>query len=619
MTMQRIGGQGIQQLNMQNKSYSSFKAGQILYGKIVKIYPHQIAEVHIGSQKLFAQLDAPLAAGGRYWLQVQPGEGKLQLKVLPSDAVAGKDGLDHSAQQILTHLSLGSTKESVELAKFLFQNQLPITKESFIKALEWLKSSDNLDGTRQTIQNMHAKNLPFIDDVYFALHSVQKEEPLHALLADLYKKMSEGDNETDVAGKLRALIGKLLGNNEASEIKINFRYVLSSWLDEKSTPGNQAAAFTQIQRAGFIPAAMTEDVFFERLMYASGLKGETFIGSEARTALHNMLQKTEISSSLLQASQTDQKPTDTSMQPNAESTPMSPKQGTALPQVKNILYNMLIDNQGSKLEQRALVNLFSAGSGQKLDPGTDARLAMLVSMDKVNNESGDQVQLPLQKLEAELVFDPGKSSSFAKLLRDIPNLLGMSLESMLTKPEINSGQLDTLKPLLMQLMHENQPNAVKDIAAQVIHRINGHQILSQEAGPLQNIFMQLPLVLGSHHTDMTIQWSGRKKKDGSIDPSFCRILFYLELEQMDITVVDMVVQNRVLKVAVINDRAAQYDINVQPFISMLKENLLSLDYKLSSVSFKSSEEAKNAENRMKAQRSKMPVPDKSYSGVDLRI
>ena len=27
-----------------------------------------------------------------------------------------------------------------------------------------------------------------------------------------------------------------------------------------------------------------------------------------------------------------------------------------------------------------------------------------------------------------------------------------------------------------------------------------------------------------------MQWSGRKKENGQIDPSFCRVLFYLELE-----------------------------------------------------------------------------------------
>ena len=42
------------------------------------------------------------------------------------------------------------------------------------------------------------------------------------------------------------------------------------------------------------------------------------------------------------------------------------------------------------------------------------------------------------------------------------------------------------------------------------------------------------------------------KKDGKIDPDFARILFYLDLESIDKTIIDMQVQNSVVSVTVFN-------------------------------------------------------------------
>ena len=43
------------------------------------------------------------------------------------------------------------------------------------------------------------------------------------------------------------------------------------------------------------------------------------------------------------------------------------------------------------------------------------------------------------------------------------------------------------------------------------------------------------------------------KEDGKIDPDFARILFYLDLESINKTVIDMQVQNRVVTVTVFNE------------------------------------------------------------------
>ena len=71
---------------MNSDSNPTFKDGQILYGKINKLYPNQMAEVQIGNQKIVANLEAPLQTGERYLLQVQQNTGHLLLKVVDSPA-----------------------------------------------------------------------------------------------------------------------------------------------------------------------------------------------------------------------------------------------------------------------------------------------------------------------------------------------------------------------------------------------------------------------------------------------------------------------------------------------------------------------------------------------------
>jgi hypothetical protein len=106
------------------------------------------------------------------------------------------------------------------------------------------------------------------------------------------------------------------------------------------------------------------------------------------------------------------------------------------------------------------------------------------------------------------------------------------------------------------LLNEQIPASIKEMAEQILHRITAQQILSQENGPIQNLLLTLPLNLRTIQTDLTLQWSRRKTKDGQLDQDYCRVLFYLELERLKETVIDMQVQNRIIKVTVINGHGA---------------------------------------------------------------
>ena len=66
------------------------------------------------------------------------------------------------------------------------------------------------------------------------------------------------------------------------------------------------------------------------------------------------------------------------------------------------------------------------------------------------------------------------------------------------------------------------------------------------------LIMQVPLEFFGKRIDATLQWNGQMQKNGKIDADFARILFYLELDSIDKTIIDMQVQNRVVMVTVFN-------------------------------------------------------------------
>ncbi len=156
--------------------------------------------------------------------------------------------------------------------------------------------------------------------------------------------------------------------------------------------------------------------------------------------------------------------------------------------------------------------------------------------------------------------------------------------------------MEMLKPQLVSLLQDSAVSpALRDATEAVISRMNGPFMQAGESGMNQLVIMQLPLELLGKRIDATIQWSGRKKNDGKIDADFARILFYLELESIKETVVDMQVQNRVVSVTVFNN-----DNRLREIGSLLQEKLKvgleSVEYRLSGVTFKNFEEEERKES-----------------------
>lgn len=226
------------------------------------------------------------------------------------------------------------------------------------------------------------------------------------------------------------------------------------------------------------------------------------------------------------------------------------------------------------------------------------------------------VQQILQHLE-ELLHQQGSNQEkpYTPIGRDILHHLMRTVKQTGIFYEFNGKQEteSALKPLLAQYAGLAEAgNASRKYAEQIILKMNGQQLLSANNASVQQIVFTIPLTLFQQYTELTMQWTAKRKPDGKIDSDYCRILFYLDLQHLKETIVDMQIQNRIVTVTLFNG-SKQIKSLAQTLMPFLKKELRKLDYTLSSVHVqqppKEDPEAKPLSN----------FGGQHYTGVDIRI
>ncbi|MBO0961701.1 hypothetical protein J1P26_18515 [Neobacillus sp. MM2021_6] len=201
-------------------------------------------------------------------------------------------------------------------------------------------------------------------------------------------------------------------------------------------------------------------------------------------------------------------------------------------------------------------------------------------------EKVESLKQMLESFQISYTMDELSSGNEVKqMLQTMSRTLGLDYENEVElwskdlKRSIDP--LRSLKPLLMSAIAELGTEG-KELEP-LLHRLTGLQLISQDlTGPMQQLVMQFPLTLNERQTDVTIQWKGHKTKNGQIDSDHCRILFYLDLESLKETVIDMQVQNRVVHICVINN-SDELALLIPTLTPTLKEKLEHVGYKLSFI------------------------------------
>jgi hypothetical protein len=621
-----------------NNRALSFRPGQIISGKVLKLFPNQMAEVQVGSQKIVAQLEVGLSVNDRHFFQVQSVDGQIHLKVLESPGLNGKQP---SVENLLKQLSLPVTKENISLLQFFLKEQLPITKDTIHMAAEWLKSSDSFQEGLESIRLLLTKQLPFTKDVFHSLTSILKNEPISLLMENLLTKIKDG-SPTESGNRLSALLTEMTMTEKEKMSNIALIKLVKEWLGS-SDQIKSKTAFHFLQNTGFISPNASEESVVQLALQKWGKKDISQIKSNPAI---NVL--TEI--------------IENSRAGNREKLILS------LTKLQTILRNDLNGLEPKALNeiQKILTEIRGLNIVPPLNEKDMNTIAKAIfqtfvqetGRDEVSNNTAvwkqilsvlNQSEQAFSKLENMLNIDQAKtpaalsneeqalinhlksdirlagmqwenSHAVKDQIKQLIQSIGFSYEhellTVLKNQEADSvNRAESLKPLLMQLLSEEALPAIKEAAEKLLFKITGFQVLSQEIGPLQQYVFQVPLSFWEMKSDLTMQWSGRKTENGMIDPNYCRVLFYLNLKQLKETIVDLQVQNRVMNISIFNERT-DLKMLAAPFIGNLKENLAKINYQLSSIHFEKPRDEKV--NKLKAAISSRTALN-PVNGVDFRI
>jgi len=607
--------------------------GQMVHGNIKQLFPGQMAEIQIGNQSMIAKLEIPMKAGDSYYFQVNSVKPELQLKIIagPTSVV---DGKNRQLNKLMEAMQLPKTAEMTQLLSFVMKNKMPITREGLLQAGNLLKNvpPEMRAEALASIQKIGELKLPFTESVFRSLFGVESKEGLHTILSSLKGILISDETVTQQAKSAitsalekmekpffeatgNALLGKsllaLLDASVPAESRFatvqliksagilpersslaNLPQVLTSLLTNDSSASTLNVSTNTIQEAVKILSQMSTSSISAQI---EGLKA--LIAKDAQlsapdkanlTAIINLAANSKPSSEastkfILEFSQA-------LIRITAESSITTPFRGDTIA-------------NGPK---EALLTLLGHSSQQ----AASEKLTMLVrSAERSDNPA---IQKLLQSAEV-LVANVVEGKAVKDAIQAVVRSFGLNYEAALLGKGQDIGRLaEALKPQLLALMQDpTVSQVVRESAENVVARMNGPILMSGENGVQHQLVMQVPLEFFGKRIDATLQWNGRMKEDGKIDPDFARILFYLDLHSLEKTIIDMQVQNRVITVTIFNEDPELHNFD-DVLSDKLKEGLESTGYKLSGVFFNNFEEKKVEKKLLKQN-------NNDNQGVDYRV
>lgn len=625
----------------------ALKQGQVFHGTVKKLYPDQMAEIQVGSTKLFAKLETPLKAGDAHFFQVVNNQAQTELKV-----VTGPMQPSQTLQlgQLLDSLNLPKTAEMQQIVGQFVKNQLPLTKENLLAAEGWLKNlpeSITKQEALQAIQKMTEMKMPFIDDVFKGMLFGSKVNGISNAITNLGNQLAqdltiEPSIKSNIMQQLQ-LISKPLAQETGGALLSNAANILSN---PSAHMGQKAQLLELLKEANIVPKNTAVDNWqaqsFQQHKKAAAPKLQS---GAIQTQPINTAQSVNPSASKVvqevisaKTSELPQKISQLQTWISNQET-LSSEQKTQLVQLVNRfealpknaatielfakqLHEQLIkafsSQQPSQLTTAGTATSFS-NSEQLLalfKPESGNMPAALADLAKTAGESTlPQVQQMAVKAEQQ-ILEAMDGKRMEQALKTILKGLGLSYEAAMNNKMTDMEQLaQSLKPQLLSLLQDAQVStAIREASENVLARLNGMQLTSGESGHQHQFVMQIPLQFLGKQTEATVQWNGRMKENGKIDSNYARVLFYLNMEALEETMIDMQVQNRIVTIHLYNDRP-ELELLAEPLKDSLKEGLLERDYQLSGLFVKAFEKT-TVQHAAEIRNSGQNEPN---NGVDIRI
>ncbi|MFC5558039.1 hypothetical protein ACFPN4_02720 [Ureibacillus thermophilus] len=567
---------------------------------------------------------------------------KNQLPIAKEQLLQAESWLKNLPEGVLKQEALQALQKLVDL-------KIPFTEEGF-KALLFGSKTNGITKNLEQFVKLLEQNSQISPQVkanlFNAIESIAKPfqtEKAGMMIArsiNILLQSEQGANSKDALNLL--IQGSALKNEGLNEAK----------LASSELPANQASKEAKILTNGPTPRNETLNAFKEAKLLAKDsavktaalniLKEAAILPKEAN--LENWLNLLKVSSrnetagSFISQLQFNSNPS--MAQKIQQITQFIENEPNLSAQQKNAIHQLVKSFEGSnhseQLVKQLHTELLKAYSEQTLngiftkEQGISPKVQLLSllkhelaenpeialkNIAKIFENSNEQATKAMLAESEATLLSKLNGQGMEKAIHTILKNLGLSFEAALNKNADIETMLQSLKPqLLLLVQDEHSPAELKNAAEILLARLNGMQLLSGEAGHQHQIIMQIPLHFLGKQVDATVQWNGRMNKDGKIDSDFARILFYLNLEALKETVIDMQVQNRIVTIYVYNEQKG-LEVFAEPLKKTLKAGLEERNYHLSGVMFKPFAKKESLSKTMeKGNDCKTP-----HKGVDIRI
>ncbi|ASV65970.1 hypothetical protein [Cytobacillus kochii] len=566
------------------------RPGQLLKGKVLKVNEENMAEIQIGAQKIYAKTAINLINNSDIWFVVQKNGEGINLQIIDENQLL--KGI--SPQAILQTMGINATQEKVELVKWFQSREVPLT-QSLVKSFTHWMTGD----TKQDIavfKTLLDRRLPLTKEVFNAVHSMKNEPTITFAINNLQHKLTPYlNNET--AQTLDNLLNKF--NHLFNDKMITS--LMDGWL-KNSVQAKES--FSLLQKLGVFSSKSSEEQIIQQLLYTSsdeknkailsllqniqsgGLQKQTAPFLLTLTKLNHAFSFTWESGTNLQASIK-----------NGEITlPLNANQITSL--IKDGLAK-LYDHPSIPIKQTSLplVDVYSRMQEQ------------LQVLENINKNAYSKTQQLLYNIAEENRQQLHNPVMIKGELKQILAIFGLTYEQQLNERQpIN---IQAIKPLILQLIKEIQQPALSEAAKELLNKITGMQLLSHDTNGLSHFALQLPFPLSPFSKLLSMQWSSKRKKNGEIDPSFCRVLFHLNMETLGETYIKLQIQNRVITMNISTENKKLLP-DTQPYEELIKRKLNETNYQLTQINF--------SEITSKVEEDKKDKTDTfQITGVDMRI
>ncbi|MBF4499924.1 hypothetical protein IRY55_01010 [Savagea sp. SN6] len=615
----QIQAQMTAQTNTVERQPLAMREGQVFHGKISQLFPNQTAQIQIGQQEMVAKLEVPMKAGDSHYFQVVKTEPELQLRVISEPLSSDPK---QSLQQLMQNLKLPQSKEMQQIVRQMLDQKVPLTREQLVQAEQILKAmpQGKAEQVVRAVAQLNQLQLPITESNVRSFIAVMNRDPLQAPLQQAMTLiMQDAKIPEAMKQQLAEVFHRISTPIQQGAQSVVHQEALQQLMTKQETPMTRILMNDVIARIVQTPTG-------EQLtqLAAKGTDAQIHQVQQLTKALQQILASppAERPAQLTQLAQ--QLPQMTTLQPATVEQLSAQLQRaiTALTAQTSTGQPVLQENAPQQLVQQMIQTLTQEAHALKQTAPLTTSTEQLATAERIPPQVMERLvqlmQEPGAQARAEAnIMQQLDGEAIKQVLKQTIQQLGLNYESQIPRatPEHLAQLTQQLKPQLIQLLQsETLTLQTKEAVEQLVARMNAPIIqTSQEQSLPQQIIMNVPLDFLGKKIDATLQWSGKMTDDGKIDENYARILFYLKLETLKETIVDMQVQNRIVTLTIFNETPHLQKLSTQ-FEDRLKEGLEQHRYKLSGLFFKTIEE-RHAPKPKKQSFTQQP----KRSGVDIRI